>query len=1017
MGACHSEYKKRNSFSNKRIYNSSEKDYSISSEYDKKRGKTPNVRINNINIQNKDIFKEKEDYNSNKNNFVKLEILSKIDKISACSENNIFDNLKYKEYEKEIFFNKNIRNKNNNKLLSEYNTHTKFNNFGKKQVESPIKIIQKNEDNKKDELSEIEKLFYFEHNNKNNNTCIYIIDDEYEEDYPKIYSNNIEYYNTIKMNLNNRIKLSNEILILPERKWYNELIDLSELLTKTREKLDIRNFKIYLSKLIKIYEDFNWLTDSLSNCYINLKNNNLQFDKEKIGLPEYKSENWKKGFKWKGLFIKVVEGDIIKMIINEIKALNYFFFDYIQIIDKYQFIQEDQLSNMIIFPLISYSIFNGKLLLVSCLINVDNFDDEYNINIVNKNNGIIKIYSNIKNNNINNSINNSINNNLNINCNINYNNNEINIENNNLINTMGKKYYVDDLLISKLFFNLNDSNFIKIKNNKFIIFNLYNLIPDLFGIKFDYIKKINFYSKIKNKRIFYSINYDTQNKINIHKELSKYKNPKDILENLYYMKYIPSLKRKDIIINNVIFRIFYEKEFQNLDDIKNNFPFSHNFVDNLFNYSYTKKNISMKTIIKEPYLIIYDLLEPIKLKYSLIKSNKNYVSNDNNNTNKENINNENEKISKNIYYIQSNYLSFFISWCKSLSQNSFNIKTYSDLKENMNKYGINSILRFFSLVIIDNPDITDIIKISILVKGVKYAFNKENNNNIINYNEEGIKYILFIYIKCILYPNEILPKEKSQFDIFFKELVFYYNILFLKLKLIDYYLNLDLLSLIDIKDKKNDDINSSNILTEEKMKIISQKLSGFNSPNDFLIHIISIARKKPFLFLSELEQKLNFIINPFIKFKSSLSIESMSKQLNMSHLNINYNYKTFSYIKSKEITGLMLAKIINRYNSYDIDSTNLFNKEEEIKNKDNDNTSYNSRFSAYKRNITPSMGDESDNHPYIFMVNNNINYACEENITNNSDNSKEYSTNNKKITKLNKMNNKDNLEKYQIKKM
>lgn len=46
-----------------------------------------------------------------------------------------------------------------------------------------------------------------------------------------------------------------------------------------------------------------------------------------------------------------------------------------------------------------------------------------------------------------------------------------------------------------------------------------------------------------------------------------------------------------------------------------------------------------------------------------------------------------------------------------------------------------------------------------------------------------------------------------------------------------------------------------------------------------------------------------------------------------------------------------------------------------------------------------------------------MNYACEENITNNSDNSKEYSTNNKKITKLNKMNNKDNLEKYQIKKM
>ena len=1013
MGACHSEYKKRNSFSgNKRVFNPSEKDYSISTQsYDKRRGKTPNIRINDINSNNKEIFKENEifDINSNKNNISKLEIISKTDKISECSENFIINqklnNLKKKELEKEIFFNKNVKDKNNNKLSIDYNAHTKFNNFGKKQEGAPIKIIQKFDVDKKDYNAqlEIEKLFYFENNNNNiRNTCIYVIDDEYDDDYQKIYSNNIEYYNNIKMNLINRIKLSNEILVLPERKWYNELIDLSELLTKTREKSDNRNFKIYLTKIIKVYEDFNWITDSISNFYINLKNNNLKFNKEKIGLPEYKSEKWIKGFKWKGLFIKICEGDKNKTIINEIKALNYFFFDYIQIIDKYQIIQEDQLSNMIIFPLISYSICNGKILIVSCLINVDNLEDEYNINILKKNE-IIKLYSDIKNNNINN---NSININ-NIDNNI---NNDLNIENKNLINTMGKKYYVDDLLISKLFFNLNDSNFIKIRNNKFIIFNLYNLIPNLFGIKFDVVKKINFYSKIKNKKIFYSLNYDTTNKINIHKEFSKYKNPKDIIENLYYMKYNSSIKRKDIIINNIIFRIFYEKEIQNLDDIKNNFPFSKNFVDNLFNYTFTKKNISMKTIIKEPYIIIYDLLEPLKLKYSLIKSNNKFVSNEHN-INEENI--YNDKISKNIYFYQSNYLSFFISWCKSLSQNSFNIKNYSDLKENMNKYGINSILRFFSLVIIDNPDISDIIKISILIKGIKYAFDKEINNHNINYNEEGIKYILIIYIKCILYPNEILPKEQSQFDIIFKEIVFYCNILFLKLKLIDYYLNLDLLSLTDIKDHKIDIKNSSNILNEEKIKLISKKLSGFNSPEDFLIHIISIARKKPFLFLSELEQKLHFIINPFIKFKSSLSIESMSKQLNMSHISINYNYKTFSYVKSKEISGLMLAKIINRYNSYDLNEINLYNKEEE-KNKDNDNISYNSRYSRYsgfKRNIVPSLGDDSENNQYIFLVN-NMNNSCKENITNNSDNSKEYTINNNKsikLNKINKINNKDSI--------
>ena len=52
--------------------------------------------------------------------------------------------------------------------------------------------------------------------------------------------------------------------------------------------------------------------------------------------------------------------------------MNYFFFDYLQIIDKYQFKKENQLSNLIIFPLIGYSIINGQTLTVSAIINVDN---------------------------------------------------------------------------------------------------------------------------------------------------------------------------------------------------------------------------------------------------------------------------------------------------------------------------------------------------------------------------------------------------------------------------------------------------------------------------------------------------------------------------------------------------------------------------------------------------------------------------------------------------------------------
>jgi len=935
--------------------------------------------------------------------------------MSLENKNNIKDKKQFEFNENNNILEKDLFSELNNSKkikISDDNSNYGKNQRNYKRNDLPVKIFQKfNTMNIDNAQIKIEKLLYLKNKNNLSNECLYIINDE-TENIKKIYSNDREYYQNIKENLKNRIKLSNALLSLPERNWYNELNDLSELLIKTRDKLDIKIFDSYILKIVKIYEDFNWLADSLSTFYINVKYKNMQFDDtEKINLPKINNESWIKGFKWKGLYIKIIDVDRSKTIIHEIKALNFFFFDYLQIIDKYQFKKNNQLSNLLIFPLISYSFVNEKILICSALINTDNNIINQNKEIINKNRGIIKLFSDLKNNNINNNIYKEENN-------ININNDK------NLINTMGKQYYVNDLIISKLFYNLNDMHFLKIKNDKYIILNLYKLIPDLFQINFDFIKKYNFYSKIKNKRIFYSLNYDMKNKINIHQKLSKYKNPKETLESLYYMNNSSSIKAKDIIIDNVYFRILYQKEIQNLDNIGNNSAFSKNFVDNLFNYNCTNKNVSIKSIIKEPYTIIYDLVEPIKIKYSLIKSNKNFVYNEKQNEDMKNFDNENNvndinnnllnekekdnKFSKRLFYIESNYLSFFMSWCKSLSQNAFNIKSYSDLKKYMKKYGINSILRFFSLAIIDNDEITDIIKISLLVKAIKFSFNKEKNNSL-KYNEESIKIKLFKYIKSILYPSELLPKEQVFFDSIFRELVFYSNFLFLKLKLIDYYLNLELLSLGDIKDQNIKVDVSYSSLKDEKMKMISEKLDGLNSPENFLIHIISIARKKPFLFLSELEQKLNFIINPFIKFKSSLSIESMKSHLNVSHININYSCRTFSFIKSNELSGLILAKIIARYNSYELEGSNLFNKitmiENELRNKNKEiniiekkerKESNDSFIIPRMSNFPPSIGDSSPNFPDLFMISHdiNMNKTYQENITMNSEISKEYTTDN-----------------------
>ena len=982
MGLCHSHgFNKRSSSVKTRTkvgsVNSLDRD-SNSTQLNEKRGKTPDIKR----VKNKDILSEKEFEINKKNKNAKFDIISQIDKMSNYSEKIKYDLIKEEKATNkkpkniESFFNKvikpnNISNNNNQNNTKQKpmmnNIRTKFNNYSKKEVETPIKL--KNIDNNNYSTIKVNDSDY-KNNNKNNKEKIYTkIKNNNKENkllkILKIKNNNIknnilytiytkqknnikkisqekknfsteETYRKCRKNIKDRNFIINNILNLEERKWYDELIELNEFLIKYREKFDMKIFSIYLIKLLKIYEDFNWLIDSISNYYINGKYKNIINNKLNTALPEVNSDIWKLGFNYKGVHIQLIEDENAKIIINEIKALNIFFFDYLQIIDRYQFIKDKQLSNNIIFPLIGYSNINNKILVISALVE-------------NSMNSINTIYKEKK----------------------------INLK-----NTMGNKFYVDDLLISKLFFNLNENNFIEIKQEKYIIYNLYNQIPNLFEINYDFVQRINFLSAIKNKKIFYTLNYDLINKINIHKDKSKYKTPQDVIQNLYRIN-ISLNKCKDIVINNIHFRIIYENEIQYASQEKNNKQkfFSNdndNFVDKLFNYSCNKKNGNKLSHIKEPYLIIYDLIDPLKLKYSHIKSNKNYVTNGQNATNEDS--NNNNDIERKIYFIESNYISFLTSWCESLSKNGYNIKTYCDLKQNMRKYGINSIFRFFSLILIKNNDINNIIKISFLIKAIKFVFNGETNNA--KYNEQGIKFILMKYIKSILYPSEIISKEKEEFNHFYKELIFYSNILFLKLKLIDNYLQLNLLNITDIKDISKNNIN---------IKLNNLKNTELNSPEDFLIHIISIARKVPFLFLSQLEQKLNFIIEPYIKFKSSISIESMKNKLNMEHLTLNYNQNIFSYIKSDELSGLILTKIITRYNSFE-ESNNIFNKitknieeKKEIKgggeyNGDNINLNLYNK----KQPLTPY----TPNTPYTPYIKNNNN--CQENITNNSDISNEY---------------------------
>ena len=745
-----------------------------------------------------------------------------------------------------------------------------------------IKNIQntrlKNKENTKNDFIEnyliLNKEIKSNMNNKNNisdnSHLLYIIDDEVNNIYQNI-DNSKKYsyktdYDFIINNKNNNKNIENisfELLKLNERKWLDELDDINNFLINNREIMDDNIYNRYIRQLVKINEHFNWLINSISKYFnqIFYENDNIinNCNINNIDLPKYENI-WFKGFKWKGLFIRVIPKDVSKYIINEIKALNYFFLDFIQIIYGYKNFEHNKnpLSNYIIFPLISYSEINGFILYASTLINFNlklyYGKSEFNNlkKIIIENNGFIQLFSNVNNSNY--YLNIDKNNNIVKEKYLNDNNDEL------FINKMEKLYDNKDLSASKLFSEINIYHFLEIQKEKFLIFNVQEFIPKLFKLKIGSIINLNIFNVSNDSKKNLSLKYDLKYK----KILNT--NENQIVENLFKIKDNNNvLKKKDISLCGMNFRILYESQHIDNKNYK-----TKSFVDYLFNYE-KKNNIEKNSFsifkyesyVNEPYIIIYDLIEPIKLKYSLIKSKNNFYNNENNKLIKD---------SSDLYYLNSNYMSYFMNYCKMIN-NDNHIISYNNLKQNMKRFGINTNLRHLVLLNIDNKEIIDIIKLSFLVKIIKYIIDKKNSGILldnINNNQKGSsifssksslynnslkeirKEIIMYSIQSILYPNEVLSINKSFVESFYQNLVFYINILFIKFKLIHDYMSLK--ESFNIKNK-------------------------YSSPKIFLKQIIKCARKKPFLFIKELQTKLNFILNPFILFKSSVSIESMNLRL------------------------------------------------------------------------------------------------------------------------------------------
>jgi hypothetical protein len=347
--------------------------------------------------------------------------------------------------------------------------------------------------------------------------------------------------------------------------------------------------------------------------------------------------------------------------------------------------------------------------------------------------------------------------------------------------------------------------------------------------------------------------------------------------------------------------------------------------NSLINNFTSSKQIQLKNLLIEnknlqisgKSVIMYSLSSNIKLKYSLIK---------------------NSKISKlqeiySDFANKTNYLNLIDKFSKLLDVN-LAINNYTSLKEYFHRFGVNSSLEIFILPKIRNPKISDMIKMNILSKLIKQFLHfHEGKNfllklNLINVNNQtnSTKYVSeysnimnegffsFIEEKSIfnIYKMKVYhiilsilqsDKSKPEFvNFFYENLNFCLFLKRLKWKSIDEFLNFNLLS---------------NISCDEI----------FNQEN-FLLDLISTARKRPLMFLQSLEHHLNLSIDPVVKFKSSIALEQFLFHFNETYIN-EPEPKVSSYIKPKELSYYLFTKCLytsRTSTKYDIFQNKFFNK-------------------------------------------------------------------------------------------
>ena len=776
----------------------------------------------------KEYIKNNRPNNENNNNLIKMSLTKKdIQSNDSCvpSSSHNIDSQRLSKHS-------NISSTNESAAQSQQQQHKpnepSHSNKAKKHNNTFSKLAEQEEQ----PLSPIEQLFTF---NNPFNISTYLNNYYFNFNHKNLTFSTIDNYDhIITSNISDKHTTAYKLLQLNERSWYKEKIALSHKFTKERDNSSNEQINLYLHYTLKQHEHFNWISYALAlYCYYNYFNKTntkcSQFkDSSIFNLPTCNEvHKWYEGFQWKGLYIKLLtpyccEATIIK---EEVKALNYAFFDYIQILNNV--IIEDSevmLSNELIFPLMGYIEVANMMLVVSAQARVKNAE----------------AYADIT------------------------------------------KYTTTDLNESRIFRNIKETNLIQLPLAlysssyrsshiyKCFLINVANLIPKLFGIDMNpnhNARHCKLFSTFKCSECkyttMYGVNEHTTTFINNNNNISLSNNI-----NVYNTLY-----------NGIQYKLLYT------NGNKECFITNANASDN-------------KLIKVNEHVIVFRFIKEIKLKYSLI----NYIPSKNQN---------NKYVYDNISHFQMKYISHFDSWCKLHTTSNQNIISVHSLKQNAHRYGINMSMMYFALINITNNinissyavNIADVITIYIFVSLIKHIYVNEQRTLL---TKDTAITKLHNILHMILYPTLFKQTHNNKniastlMKSFYKQMRRYLQLKYMKWYLIDEYLQLGV-------------FNGSESGNEA--------VSVLKNPSGFLEHMINTARRKTFLFISTMEMYLRFSVDPYIKYVSSVSLESLQSKIDVNCIDIALPC-IHTYIIPHEINSYLFARTIMSVNIYDTFDTN-----------------------------------------------------------------------------------------------